>query len=83
MKRRTFRKIEKTVIVFLLALVILSCFGVIFAGVLGVGIALVLAILAAVYDRCPYCGRFAGRSVGPYCTYCGRNMDDAEPDGKE
>lgn len=76
MKRKTFRKIEKIVLMILTVLVILSMFGVIFAGVLGIGIALVLAVLAAIFDRCPYCGRYAGRSDGPYCTYCGKNIEE-------
>lgn len=33
-----------------------------------------LAVNLALW-RCPYCGRYLGRDVSRYCTYCGKELD--------
>lgn len=36
-----------------------------------------------LFNRCPHCGRHLGRSGGPYCRYCGEELDEGESNGKE
>ena len=32
-------------------------------------------VIAVAFIRCPYCGRFVGRSRGKYCPHCGLSTD--------
>ena len=45
----------------------------------GLGLVLIAGILNLIFNRCPFCYRFLGRSAGfsvEYCPYCGEKLDD-------
>ncbi len=46
---------------------------------IGLGLVLIVGILNLIFNRCPFCYRFLGRSAGfsvKYCPYCGEPLDD-------
>lgn len=46
---------------------------------IGVGLALIGAVLSLIFNRCPSCGRFLGKHAGfsvEYCPYCGEKLDE-------
>ena len=45
---------------------------------IGLGLALLGAVLTLIFHRCPHCGRFLGKHVGfpAYCPHCGEPLDD-------
>ena len=34
------------------------------------------AVLRFMFDRCPHCGGFLGRSPGSFCPHCGKKIDE-------
>ena len=42
---------------------------------LGLAVALGAVVLWKRWWRCPSCGRFLGRTKGPYCPHCGKEID--------
>jgi len=45
--------------------------------VLGLILAVAVAIINIIFWRCPYCGKNLGRDTGKFCQHCGKelNMD--------
>ncbi len=78
MKYKTWRKVE----IILLFIDILTGFiawlGNGWAGILFMIFTGALIILDLLFNRCPHCGRHLGRSKGPCCNYCGKNMEEGE-----
>ena len=42
----------------------------------GAVLILLAEVLLLLYYRCPYCGKFLGRSTGRFCPNCGRRFPD-------
>lgn len=76
MKYKTWRKVEIGCVIAELFLGFLFWIGFAWAGLLLLVSIPVLIILSFLFNRCPHCRRFLGRSGGPHCRYCGKDMEE-------
>ena len=77
MKYKTWRGIEIiSLIIEIFLLMLCFVWRNTFGWIIPAGFVLLFMALSFIFHRCPHCGRFLGRSGGPCCRYCGKNMEE-------